>query len=256
MLRSLNIDAIPSGSNHDSRHVFTPGRQRATDYGKLGASSGTAHKVKRGETIYRPGDPFRNLYVIRAGSFKSMFVYRDGRWRITGFQIAGEFLGMDGMGTNTHATEAVALEDSLIGVIPFDELEARCDADKIFQRHFHKVMSREIARESILLMLMGVLTAEERVATFLINLSQRFQDRGYSPVEFSLRMTREDIGSHLGLRLETISRMFAKLQQRKLIVMHGRQVTILDMEGLRQIGLLSDRHATAVKDVGWIDRRQ
>jgi CRP/FNR family transcriptional regulator len=233
--KPLHTGAKADCSNCPTRPLCMPIKLRSSDLDKRDTLLGSTRKVERGEAIYRAGDPFRNLYVARAGSSKTVVVHRDGREQITGFQIAGEFLGMDGIGTGVYTADAIALEDGLICVIPFKELEEQCGEVKELQHLLHRLMSREIVRESSLLMLMGNLTAEERVATFLTNLSQRFRDRGYSPSEFNLRMTREEIGCHLGLKLETVSRMFTKLQRRGLIDMHGKQVRIVDIEGLDRI---------------------
>jgi len=233
--KPLHTGAKADCSNCPTRPLCMPIQLRSTDLGKRDTLLGSTRKVERGEAIYRAGDSFRNLYVARAGSSKTVAVHRDGREQITGFQIAGEFLGMDGIGTGVYTVDAIALEDGLICVIPFKELEEQCGEVKELQHLLHRLMSREIVRESSLLMLMGNLTAEERVAAFLTNLSQRFRDRGYSSSEFNLRMTREEIGCHLGLKLETVSRMFTKLQRRGLIDMHGKQVRIVDVEGLGRV---------------------
>jgi CRP/FNR family transcriptional regulator len=218
-----------------TRDLCIPAASRAKNQDKLDVVFGNNRKVRRGEAIYRTGDAFLNLYVTRAGSSKTVVMHRDGREQITGFQITGEFLGMEGIGTGKHTIDAIALEDSVVCTIPFKALEMLGEQDREFQRHLHKIMSREIVRESALLMLMGSMTAEERVAAFLLNLSKRFQDRGYSPTEFHLRMTREEIGCHLGLKLETVSRMFSKLQKRGLIDMHGKQTRIIDIKGLDSV---------------------
>jgi CRP/FNR family transcriptional regulator, anaerobic regulatory protein len=218
-----------------TRDLCIPAASRAKHQDKLNGVFGNSRKVGRGEAIYRAGDVFHNLYVTRAGSSKTIAMHRDGREQITGFQITGEFLGLEGIVTGKHTIDAIALEDSVVCAIPFKAAEMLGEQDREFQRHLHKIMSREIVRESALLMLMGSMTAEERVAAFLLNLSKRFQDRGYSPTEFHLRMTREEIGCHLGLKLETVSRMFSKLQQRGLIDTHGKQTRIIDIEGLASV---------------------
>jgi len=234
-VKPLAVVAKSTCANCGARHACMPPELSAAGVEAFSKAFGNTRRVKRGEAIYRAGDVFHNLYVARAGSSKTIAVYRDGRQQITGFQISGEFLGMDGIGTGKHTVDAVALEDSVMCVIAFKELEGLCDENKAMQHHVHKLMSREIVRESGLLMMMGNLTAEERVAAFLLNLSQRFQDRGYSPAEFQLRMTREEIGCHLGLTLETVSRMFSKLQRQGLIDMRGKQAKIVDLEGLGRI---------------------
>lgn len=192
-------------------------------------------KVRAGEAVYRAGDPLRNLYVSRAGTCKSTRLYRDGRQQITGFHLGGEFLGMDAIATGRHETEAVALEDMVLCVLPFQEIEALADDVSDVRRGLERMLSREIVREAGLLMLMGNLSAEERVAAFLVDLADRYAERGYSGVSFHLRMSREEIGSHLGMKLETVSRMFSRLQQRGLIALHGKEVRILDLEALRLV---------------------
>jgi CRP/FNR family transcriptional regulator len=163
----------------------------------------------------------------------------DGREQVTGFQMAGEILGMDGIGSEKHTCNAVALEDSEVCVIPFNELEEYSREISALQHHFHKVMSREIVRDHGVMMLLGIMRAEGRLAAFLLNLSQRFTARGYSPTEFNLRMTRNEIGSYLGLKLETVSRAFSRLQEEGLITVHQKHIQIRDAAGLKK--LLSDR---------------
>ena len=169
------------------------------------------------------------------GFFKTDILLEDGRDQVTGFQMAGEILGMDGIGTEVHTCNSIALEDSEICVIPFAQLERLSRQVQALQRHFHKVMSREIVRDHGVMMLLGTMRAEERLAAFLLNLSQRFTARGYSPQEFHLRMTREEIGSYLGLKLETVSRAFSRFQDEGLISVHQKHIHILDSGGLKRL---------------------
>ena len=192
-------------------------------------------KVKRGHHLYRSGDPFEALYAIKMGFFKTDIILEDGREQVTGFQMAGEILGMDGIGTETHTCNSIALEDSEICVIPFAQLEQLSREVQALQHHFHKVMSREIVRDHGVMMLLGTMRAEERLAAFLLNLSQRFTARGYSPQEFHLRMTREEIGSYLGLKLETVSRAFSRFQDEGLIAVHQKHIRIIDAGGLKRL---------------------
>ena len=196
---------------------------------------GARRKVKRGHHLYRAGDPFEAIYAIKMGFFKTDILLEDGRDQVTGFQMAGEILGMDGIGTETHACNAIALEDSEICVIPFAQLEHLSREIRALQHHFHKVMSREIVRDHGVMMLLGTMRAEERLAAFLLNLSQRFTARGYSPQEFHLRMTREEIGSYLGLKLETVSRAFSRFQDEGHISVHQKHIRILDSAGLKRL---------------------
>jgi CRP/FNR family transcriptional regulator len=187
----------------------------------------TRKRVKLGECLYRAGSPFDCLFAIRSGFFKSSAVLADGRDWITGFHMAGEILGMDGIGTERHASDAIALEDSEVGVIPYGRLE-----ELRLQRELNKVMSRELVRDQGVMLLLATMNAEERVAAFLLNLSQRFLARGFSPSEFHLRMTRAEIGSYLGLSLETVSRLFSRFHATGLISVHKKHVRILDIPGL------------------------
>ena len=190
----------------------------------------TRKRVKRGETLYRSGEAFESLYAVRSGFFKSSVVLEDGRDQVTAFHMAGEILGMDGIGTERHAADVIALEDSEVCVIPYARLE-----EAGLQRQLHKVMSRELVRDQGVMMLLGTMRAEERLAAFLLNLSQRFVARGYSPNEFHLRMTRDEIGSYLGLSLETVSRLFSRFQTDGLISVQQKHIRILDVQGLRAV---------------------
>lgn len=196
---------------------------------------GTRRKIKRGQHLYRSGDSFEAIFAIRTGFFKTDVLLEDGRDHVTGFQMAGELLGMDGISTEAHSCNAIALEDSEVCLIPFAELEQLSSEVRTLQRHFHKVMSREIVRDHGVMMLLGSMRAEERLAAFLLNLSQRFAARGYSPAEFHLRMTREEIGSYLGLKLETVSRAFSHFQELGLITVQQKHIRINDLDGLKHL---------------------
>jgi CRP/FNR family transcriptional regulator len=194
----------------------------------LGEMVYTRKRVKRGDTLYRTGGAFDSLYAIRSGFFKSSVVLEDGRDQVTGFNMAGEILGMDGIGTGSHTADVIALEDSEVCIIPYAHLE-----EPRLQRQLQKVMSRELVRDQGVMMLLGTMKAEERLAAFLLNLSQRFVARGFSPNEFHLRMTRDEIGSYLGLSLETVSRLFSRFHEEGLIAVQQKHVRILDVPGLR-----------------------
>ena len=195
----------------------------------------TRRRIKRGDYLYRVGDSFDAIYAIRSGFFKTDVLLEDGREQVTGFQMGGELLGLDGISTEHHTCNAIALEDSEICAIPFARLESLSREIHTLQRHFHKVMSREIVRDHGVMMLLGTLRAEERLAAFLLNLSQRFTARGFSHTEFYLRMTREEIGSYLGLKLETVSRAFSRFQEEGHIAVQQKHVRILNVDGLKAL---------------------
>jgi CRP/FNR family transcriptional regulator, anaerobic regulatory protein len=192
-------------------------------------------KIKRGEALFRTGDKFTAVYAIRVGFFKTAVLHGDGREQVTGFQMPGELLGLDGIGSGTHSSNAVALEDCEVCVLPFALIEEISREIPALQRHLHGVLSREIVRDHGVMMLLGSMRAEERLAVFLLNLSKRFISRGWSASDFHLRMTRDEIGSYLGLKLETVSRLFSKFQVDGLLEVNQKHVRIADIGGLEKL---------------------
>jgi len=188
---------------------------------------------RRGDYLYRSGSPLQSLYAIRTGFFKMQVQHEDGREQVTGFQMSGEIIGMDAISSDSHTCNAVALEDSEVCELPFGKLEELGRKLPTLQRHLHKLMSREIVRDQGIMLLLGSMRAEERLAAFLLNLSQRFAARGYSPSAFQLRMTRQEIGSYLGMKLETVSRTLSQFQEDGLISVRNKAVEILDAKNLR-----------------------
>ena len=195
----------------------------------------TRRKVARGENLFRNGDKFNSLFAIRTGFFKTRISAEDGRDQVTGFQMAGEIIGLDGIVSDHHTCDAVALEDAEVCVMPFDRIEELSREITSLQRHVHKIMSREIVRENGVMLLLGSMRAEERLAAFLLNLVQRLHARGFSQSELVLRMTREEIGSYLGLKLETVSRTFSKFVEEGIVEVKQRHVRILNADGLKLI---------------------
>lgn len=195
----------------------------------------TWRKVGKGESLFRAGDTFHALYAIRSGSFKTVVSHPNGSNHVTGFQLAGETLGLDGIAADRHTCDAIALEDSTVCSMPFHCVEDLCQDIRPLQRRLHQLMAEEIVRESGLMLLLADLTAEARVATFLLNLSSRMQDRGYSGSSFTLRMTREEIGSYLGMQLETVSRALSKFQREGWIAVNGKQIEIANKTALSEL---------------------
>jgi CRP/FNR family transcriptional regulator len=191
--------------------------------------------VRRGDYLYRAGTDLQSLYAIRSGFIKSCVLHEDGREQVAGFHMTGELLGLDAISASRHLCDAVALEDTEVCDIPFALLERLSREIPSLQRHFNRIMSREIVRDHGVMLLLGSMRAEERLAAFLLNLSQRFATRGYSSTEFNLRMTREEIGSYLGLKLETISRVLSRFQQEGLIQVRNRYLKINDADALRRL---------------------
>ncbi len=202
---------------------------------RLDALVATRRTVPRGDPLFRIGDPFQAVYAVRTGFFKTRVSAEDGRDQVTGFQMAGELLGLDGIGTDRHTCDAVALEDSQVCIIPYHQLEDLSREISDLQRHFHRIMSREIVRDHGVMLLLGSMRAEERLAAFLLNLTQRLRSRGFSASSLVLRMTREEIGSYLGLKLETVSRAFSKFQDDGVLEVKQRQIRVLDAEALQAL---------------------
>ena len=191
--------------------------------------------LKKNEALYRAGDPFNALYAIRIGSLKTNMLVEDGREQVAGYHMPGEIIGLDGIGTDRHGTEAIALENSEVCVLPFVNVEDLARNVPALQHNLHKVISKEITRDQGVMLLLGSMRAEERLAAFLLNLADRYQSRGYSATEYVLRMTRSEIGSYLGLTLETVSRLFSRFQEEGLIQVQGRRVKLLDPRALKRI---------------------
>lgn len=191
--------------------------------------------VKRGRPLFHAGEKFTSLYAIRSGFFKTCVTTEDGRDQVTGFQMAGEIMGLDGVAGEQHTCDAIALEDSEVCVLPFGRMEEIARHVKALQHHLHKVMSGEIVRAQGVMQLLGSMKAEERLAAFMLNLVQRLHVRGFSKSDFILRMTREEIGSYLGLTLETVSRTFSKFADLGLINVNQRHIHIRDADALQRI---------------------
>jgi CRP/FNR family transcriptional regulator, anaerobic regulatory protein len=222
-------------SNCNMRELCLPIGLSGDDMRKLDQLVGGRRHVERKAYLYRNGDAFNSLYAIRTGFFKTTITAADGREQVTGFQMAGEILGFEGIVNDRHPCDAVALEDSEVCVIPFDMLQSLSREVSALAHHVHKIMSREIVREHGVIMLLGSMNAQERLAGFLLNLAKRLQERGFSSSEFVLRMTREEIGSYLGMKLETVSRTMSKFAEDGLVEVKQRQIRIQSPEALARL---------------------
>jgi CRP/FNR family transcriptional regulator len=222
-------------SNCNLRELCMPIGFNPEDMQKLDEVVATRRRIKQGEMLFGNGDPFKSLFAIRTGFFKTCVSTADGREQVTGFQMAGEIIGLDGIVTDHHSCNAIALEDADVCVMPFANVEELSREFPLLQRHVHKIMSREIVRENSMMMLIGNMRSEERLAAFLLNLVQRLHARGFSQSELTLRMSREEIGSYLGMKLETVSRAFSKFSDEGIIEVKQRYVKILDPDALNKI---------------------
>ena len=221
--------------NCNFRELCLPGGLCEADVQRIEKIVHVTRRIKRGETLFHAGEEFSSIYAVRAGFFKSSVIDNEGREQVMGFFMGGELLGMDGVGSGRYNGTVTALEDSEVCVMPFPIIEEMAGHVRPLQRNLHAVLAREIVRDHGVMMLLGSMCAEERLAAFLLNLSQRFTARGYSPSEFVLRMTREEIGSYLGLKLETVSRVFSRFQEAGLVAVQQKHIHITDIRGLREI---------------------
>jgi CRP/FNR family transcriptional regulator len=217
------------------RELCLTAPSNALDSWRPGALAATRLQLRRGDALFRHGSRFEALYAVRSGFFKTRVSSPDGRDQITGFQMTGELLGLDGIGEGVHASDALALEDSQVCLVPYSKLERLAQQFPGLQTEFHRILSREIVRHHAVMLLLSNVHADRRLAAFLLNLAQRLGTRGYSAASLVLRMTREEIGAYLGLKLETVSRSFSRLHERGMLDVRQRQVCIIDPSGLREL---------------------
>ncbi|MBF6617392.1 MAG: fumarate/nitrate reduction transcriptional regulator Fnr [Candidimonas sp.] len=192
-------------------------------------------RIPKGSALFHLGEKTEAVYGIRSGSLKTQLEDASGQIQITSFLLPGEIVGMDGLLDNVHLSHAIALEDSEVCIIRIDEMDELARHLPVLQQQLRRLMSKEIGRSHQLVMALGALRSEQRLAAFLVNLSQRLSALGYSASEFILRMSREEIGNYLGLTLETVSRLFSRFARENLIRVRQREVNILDMHGLQAL---------------------
>lgn len=234
-MASLTASIKTACSSCSLRELCMPLGLSADELSQLETLISARKKVAKGGALYKAGDHFHALYAIRTGFFKTEVNTQDGRGQVTGFQMMGEIMGMDGVAQDQHSCDAIALEDSEVCVMPYARLEDLSIQFEPLGRHLHKLMSREIVREQGVMLLLGVMRAEERVATFLLNLVQRLHARGFSQSELVLRMTRREIGSYLGMTLETVSRVLSRFDEEGLAQVDQRHIVIVKPEALKAL---------------------
>lgn len=198
---------------------------------------GHRRRVPRGASLYRMNDHFNKIYAIRFGHFKTYQLNARGEQQINGFQMPGELLGLDAIGSDEHHCGAIALEDSEVCEIPFARLEELLGEMPELLRHFHRLVGQEITREQNAMLLLATMRAAQRMAVFLINIGQRQAARGYASNCFQLRMMREEMGNYLGLTVESVCRLLARFRKNGLLRVTSREVEILDPQRLREVAM-------------------
>lgn len=233
---SVNLNALKASCANCSMHqLCLPLGLEDQEISRLDQIIGGRRRVAKDERLYKIGQPFKNLYAVRFGHFKTYQINARGEEQITGFHMAGELLGMDAISSDHHHCDAVALEDSEVCEVPFERLEDLFGHVPTLLRHFHRIMSTEITREQNVMLLLGNMRADQRFAAFLVNLSLRYSARGYSATNFQLRMSREEIGNYLGLTIESVSRLLSRFKKQGCIKVDKREVTIVDPVSLKAI---------------------
>lgn len=191
--------------------------------------------LHKGENLYRHGEVLSSVYSVRFGTLKTEYCLQDGRQQVIGFHLPGEILGLDGIGDGHYQSDAIALEESEVCIIRFEAFEDLARQIPALQHQFHRILSRELTQDQRHLLSLGTMRAEERLAGFLLNLSQRLAARGYVNNEFDLRMSRVEIGSYLGIQIETVSRMLSRFSEAGLIQIKQRHIKLIDMDGLYEL---------------------
>ncbi len=187
-----------------------------------------ARPLKKGEFLFRQGDTFGSVFAVRSGALKTFGLSDGGEEQITGFHLPSELVGLSGVDGERYPVSAQALETTSVCEIPFERLDDLALQLPQLRRQLMRIMSREIRDDQQMMLLLSKKTADERIATFLVNLSARFRARGFSANQFRLAMSRNEIGNYLGLAVETVSRVFTRFQQNKLLEAEGKEVHILD----------------------------
>jgi CRP/FNR family transcriptional regulator len=207
----------------------------ASDIAKIDTLVKDRVHLQKGEALYRYGDPLNAVFSVRFGTLKTEYGLEDGRQQVIGFHLPGEILGLDGIGDGHYQSEAIALEESEVCIIRYAAFEDLARQIPVLQQQFHRILSRELTQDQRHLLSLGSLRAEERLAAFLLNLSQRLAARGYQDNEFDLRMSRVEIGSYLGIQIETVSRMLSRFAESGLIQIKQRHIKLIDMDGLYEL---------------------
>ncbi|GAB2896190.1 helix-turn-helix domain-containing protein [Paralcaligenes sp. KSB-10] len=192
-------------------------------------------QLQKATALFRLGDKVEAVYAIRSGSIKTQLEDASGQVQITGFLLPGEITGLDGLADMRQPSNAIAMENTEVCVIRLDEMDLLAQHLPVLQQQFRRLMSKEIQRSQQMAMSMGGLRSEQRIALFLLNMSQRLSALGYSSTEFLLRMSRENLGNYLGLTLETVSRLLSRFGRDGLIRIHQREVQLLDMQALQKL---------------------
>ncbi|MDK4576884.1 fumarate/nitrate reduction transcriptional regulator Fnr [Kingella kingae] len=234
-MSKLSLTTKTQCSNCSLKELCLPLGLNAEEFEQVDAVIQQSKRLKKGEYLFHAGENFSSLFAIRTGFFKTAVSTQDGRDQVTGFFMSGELMGMDGIGEGNYTCNAVALEDSEVCELPFSRIDELSKHLPRLNLHFFRLMSREIVRDQNVMLLLGNMRAEERLAAFLLNLSDRLHHRGFAANDFILRMSREEVGSYLGLKLETVSRTLSRFNQEGWISVEHKHIQILRPDILQNL---------------------
>lgn len=230
---------VTSESTHCSTcmmgHVCVPVGMPSHEVAQLDDLVKERIRIEKGQVLYQHGDALDALFGLRTGSLKTQITEASGQHQITGFYLPGEIIGLDGMMEGAHTSSAIAMEDSEVCVVRLDTIDEISRFVPSLQQQIRRLMSKEIVRSHQVLLALGSMRSEQRLAAFLINLSQRLTALGYSSSEFIMRMSREEIGNYLGLTLETVSRLFSRFAREGMIRVNQREIKIIDIAALNEL---------------------
>jgi CRP/FNR family transcriptional regulator len=215
--------------------ICLPIALESQDIDRLDSIIQRSKPLRKGEHIYRESEPFTSVFAVRSGSVKAYRITGDGKEQITGFYFPGELLGVDGIAQNSHTVSAKALETAAVCEIPFKRLEELSTILPSLQRHFFKLMSQEITQDQQLITLLSKNSAEQRIASLLLSISARSARLKLSATSFRLPMSRTDIGNYLGLTVETVSRIFSRLQKAGLLEVENKEIRMLAIDKVRKM---------------------
>ena len=213
-------------------HLCLPVSLNKTELDSLDDIIERKKPLHKHDKLVKAGDKFNSLYAVRAGSFKSFVSSKDGEEQIIGFHFPGDIIGFDALRENAHQSYTQALETAMVCELPYETLDKMAVQFPKLRHQIMSFMSAEIKQDHDLMMLLNKRTAEERLIYFLAHLSKRFEDPGFSPRQFNLSMTRNEIGNYLGLTVETISRLLTRFQKEGIIKVDGKLITIIDFEAM------------------------
>lgn len=192
-------------------------------------------KVKKKQSVFKRGDKLDSIYAIKSGSIKTSITSARGQVQVLGFHLPSHLIGLDGFADSRHTCDATALEDSLLCELSLSDFESLCDVLPGMRKIMLQQVGAEISRHHNVALTLGQMQTEERLATYLLRLSCSFKQLGYSCLSYYLPMPRHDLANFLGMAPETLSRMFARLEQANIMRINRREITLLDLDGLQAL---------------------